>query len=86
MDSRWDLSSYRGGTILVAFRYVTDSGVDLPGWWIDDVSVGDQSISDGSSLDGFRSTSQVRPTRVTGFTVQLVATARTGRGTRSSTG
>ena len=72
VDSRWDLSSYRGETILVAFRYVTDSGVDLPGWWIDDVSVGDQSISDGSSLDGFRSTSQVRPTRVTGFTVQLV--------------
>ena len=51
---------------------MTDSGVDLPGWWIDDVTVGDQSISDGSSLAGFRSASQVRPTRVSGFTVQLV--------------
>ena len=72
VDSEWDLSSYRGETILVAFRYVTDSSVDLPGWWIDDVTVGDQSISDGSSLAGFRSASQVRPTRVSGFTVQLV--------------
>jgi hypothetical protein len=72
VETEWDLSSYRARTVLIAFRYVTDSSVDLPGWWIDDVELGDEDVSDGDSLTGFRSASEVRPTRVSGFTVQLV--------------
>ncbi|MDP9401565.1 MAG: immune inhibitor A, partial [Actinomycetota bacterium] len=68
----FDLSAYAGQTVLLAFRYLTDAGVDLPGWWIDDVAVGGTPISDGSSLEGWRSASQVRPVPVAGFTVQLV--------------
>lgn len=36
--------------MLLSFRYVTDGGVDEPGWWIDNVEVGGNSISDGSAL------------------------------------
>ncbi len=49
----FDLSQYAGQTVLLAFRYVTDPGVDLPGWWVDNVKVGTQLISDGSTLEGW---------------------------------
>ena len=69
----FDLSDYAGQDVLVSFRYVTDSGVNNPGWWVDNVAVGGSSLSDGSTLDGWQSASQVHPTAVHGFTVQLVA-------------
>src|SRR5262249_8627540 len=69
----FDLSAYAGRTILLAFRYMTDSGVDLPGWWIANVAVGATVVSDGTSLAGWQSPTQVRPVPVAGFTVQLVA-------------
>ena len=68
----FDLSAYAGRTILLAFRYITDSGVDERGWWIDDVTVGDQPLSDGTTLDGWRSTNDVRPDPVAGYTLQIV--------------
>ena len=71
----FDLSAYAGQSVLLAFRYVTDSGVDLPGWWVDDVTVGGQLVSDGSTLDGWQSTTAVRPDPVAGYTVQLVGYA-----------
>ena len=49
----FDLSQYAGQTLLLAFRYVTDPGVDEPGWWVDNIRVGTQLISDGSTLDGW---------------------------------
>ena len=69
----FDLSAYAGQTILLAFRYMTDPGVDLPGWWIDNVTVGGTLVSDGTSLAGWQSPTQVRRTPVAGFTVQLIA-------------
>jgi len=69
----FDLSEYAGQQILISFRYVTDSAVDFPGWWIDDVAVGDTRVTDGTSLEGFRSVTEVRPVPVEGYTVQLVA-------------
>ncbi len=68
-----DLSAYRGQTILLAFRYLTDSGVDGAGWWIDNLTIGGASLSDGSSLDGWRSATEANPIKVSGFTVRLVA-------------
>jgi hypothetical protein len=69
----FDLSAYAGKQILLSFRYVTDPGVDGPGWWVDNVKVGGTLISNGSSLAGWRSQTQVRQIPVNGFTVQLIA-------------
>ncbi|HEX2105906.1 MAG TPA: choice-of-anchor J domain-containing protein [Solirubrobacteraceae bacterium] len=68
----FDLSAYAGQTVLLAFRYVTDSGVDGPGWWIDDVTVGGAALGDGTTLDGWQTPTQVSPVPVAGYTVQLV--------------
>jgi hypothetical protein len=73
VTENFDLSAYAGQNVLLAFRYITDSGVDGPGWWIDDVKVNDTLITDGTSLAGFQSQTEVNPTEVSGFTVQLVA-------------
>jgi hypothetical protein len=69
----FDLSPYAGKTILLAFRYMTDGGVALPGWWVDNVQVNGAVLSDGSSLSGWQSPSEINPTEVFRFTVQLIA-------------
>jgi hypothetical protein len=68
----FDLSAYAGQTVLLAFRYVTDSGVDGAGWWVDDVAVGGAALSDGASLEGWQTPTQINPVPVAGYTVQLV--------------
>jgi Immune inhibitor A-like, MAM domain len=68
----YDLSAYRGKSVLLAFRYISDPRVTFPGWWIDDVKLGSTLLTDGSSLTGWRSFSQVSSEPVTGFTVQLI--------------
>ncbi len=67
------LAAYAGQDVLLAFRYVTDSFVTEPGWWIDNVSVGGTMVSDGSTLAGWQSMTQVNPVDVEDFTVQLVS-------------
>ncbi|HSL65102.1 MAG TPA: hypothetical protein VK874_10640, partial [Gaiellaceae bacterium] len=44
-----------------------------PGFWVDDVAVGGTVISDGSTLAGWMSPSEVRPDTVAGFTVRIVS-------------
>ena len=86
LNETCSLSAYAGQTILVSFRYLTDPAVEgqvetvPPGWWIDDVSVGGSVLSDGSTLDGWQSPTQVRPIPVPNFTVQLISySSLTGR-------
>jgi hypothetical protein len=75
------LSAYAGQTVLLAFRTFNDPGtlgVDPPapipaGAWVDDVKVGGTLISDGSSLDGWQSFTQVHPNSVAGFTVTILS-------------
>ena len=73
------LSAYAGQSVLLAFRTINDpntQGTDPntpPGFWVDDVAIGGTVISDGSSLAGWQSPTEVRPIAVNGFTVQLVA-------------
>jgi len=73
-----DLAPYAGRTVLLSFRFITDPAVEgettriRPGWYIDTVTLGGTLITDGSTLTGFRSLTQVRPVRVSGFTVQLI--------------
>jgi Immune inhibitor A peptidase M6 len=69
----FDLSDYAGQDVLLAFHYITDGGVSLDGWWIDDIAVGGTAVSNGEDLDAWDSPSQINPTEVFGFAVQLVA-------------
>ncbi len=78
-----DLGVYAGRSIHLAFRNVTDGSVPgdpeatiPPGFWLRNLSLGGSPVSPGSSLAGWLSPSQVRPTAVHGFTVQLVAAGR----------
>ncbi len=68
-----DLSAYAGETVLLAFRYVTDQLVTEPGFWVDDLAIDGTMLSDGSTLDGWSSPTEISPVSVEGFTVQLVA-------------
>lgn len=73
------LAAYAGQTVLLAFRTFNDPaslGQDEsvpPGFWIDNVAVGSTSVSDGTTLDGWKSFSETRPTTVAGFTVYIVS-------------
>lgn len=69
----FNLAAYAGQKVLLSFRYLTDPGVDMDGWWIDDVKVGNQNVSNGQNLTGWRSGTEVNPAPVSGWTVQLVA-------------
>ena len=71
-SASYDLSAYRGRTVLLAFRYVTDPRVAFSGWWIDDVRLGSTSLTSGAALSGWQSLSRVSSEPLTGFTVQLV--------------
>ena len=83
------LAPYAGQAVLVAFRYVTDSNTrgsptgndrGVPdGWWVDNVGVGSTPLSDGSTLAGWQTPTQVNPIPVHGFTVQLVAYSANSR-------
>ncbi len=71
-NASYDLSAFGGRTVLLAFRYVSDPRVAFAGWWIDDVRLGSVTLTDGSSLAGWQSFSQVSTTPLTGLSVQLV--------------
>jgi Immune inhibitor A peptidase M6 len=85
-----DLSAHAGTTIHVAFRHVTDGSVAgdpddptatiSPGFWLRNVTLGTSQVADGSSIAGWLTPSQARPTDVHGFTVQLVSYSSDGRG------
>jgi hypothetical protein len=79
MPQTCSLAAYAGQTVLLAFRAFNDPAVlgdgapIPPGFWVDDVAVGGTAISDGSSLEGWQSFSQVRPDTVAGFTVTILS-------------
>jgi hypothetical protein len=72
-NETFSLSPYAGQSVLLSFRYMTDGAVSNPGWWIDNVKVGNTVISDGTDLGDWQSRTEVNPVEVAGFTVQLVA-------------
>ena len=84
-----DLGVYAGRTIHLAFRNVTDGSVAgdpddsaaaiPPGFWLRNVALDGATVSAGSSLDGWLSPSQVRPTAVHGFSLQLIMQRRGAR-------
>jgi hypothetical protein len=79
VNESFDLSPYAGQTILLAFRYITDANTRGAGVWVDNIKVGDTLVSDGSSLDGWQTFTQIKPIAVNGFTVQLVGYSSDGK-------
>ena len=72
----FDLTAYAGKTVLLAFRYVSDGGVNEGGWFVDNVKVGDTLVSDGTDVDVFKSATQVYATPIYAFNVRLVGINR----------
>ena len=75
----FDLSKYAGQTIDIAFRYITDAATVGDGFWVDNVKVGDELISEGDDLGEWTSLTQAHPVPVAGWTVQLVAYGTDGK-------
>jgi hypothetical protein len=75
----FDLSAYAGQDILVAFRCVTDWAFFEDGWFIDNVMVDGELISDGSDASVFQDISQILPTD-NDFTVTFVGYKGHGNG------
>ena len=68
-----DLSAYAGQTVLLSFRYVTDGTVSFAGFWLDDVALDGTQVSDGTTLEGWSSPTELNPTAAEGYTVRIVA-------------
>ena len=76
LEERIDLSPYAGQQVLLRFWYITDPGLNQPGWLIDDISIPEIGFSDNAEqgdsdwmVDGFvRSTNLVPQS----YIVQLV--------------
>ncbi|MBM3123508.1 MAG: hypothetical protein FJZ87_00375 [Chloroflexi bacterium] len=76
----YDLSPYAGQDILVAFRMITDWGTHYEGWYIDNVYVDGNLISDGTDASIFKDISELFPID-NDFTVTFVG--KRGWGKRS---
>jgi hypothetical protein len=74
-----NLSAYAGKTVILLFRGVTDWGTvgnddetANDGWFVDDITLGGTLLSDGTSLAGWRSETEIVPVKIAGWTIQLV--------------
>jgi hypothetical protein len=68
----YDLRAYAGRRVLLGFRYTADATTNQGGWLIDEVTVGARRVSDGATLTGLRSPSQIRRVGVHAWHVRLV--------------
>ncbi|MBA3742302.1 immune inhibitor A domain-containing protein [Sporichthya sp.] len=68
----FDLSEYAGQKVLIGFRYVSDPLINNGGWAVDDIAVGGKVISNGTSIDPFRTMTQISPLPVKDWSLQLV--------------
>ena len=48
----FDLSSYQGQSIIIRWHFGSDSSVQYPGWYIDDVSISGCTVPEQGSLEG----------------------------------
>jgi hypothetical protein len=74
----YDLAPYRGRSVLLALRYLTDGRVAFPGWWVDDIRLAGASLSNGAALAGWQSFSRFGGEQASGFTVQLIGYTTSG--------
>ncbi|PVV84371.1 immune inhibitor A domain-containing protein [Dehalogenimonas alkenigignens] len=78
INMRFDLSAYAGQDILIAFRCVTDWATYYGGWWVDNVYVDGELISDGTDASVFKDISQLFPVD-NDYTVTFVAMKNSGK-------
>jgi hypothetical protein len=71
----YSLAAYAGKQVLLGLRYVSDGAVNKGGWRIGRLTLGGNTLSDGSSLEGWKSPTDIVPTRVTAWHVTLVGLA-----------
>ena len=80
---RMDLTRYAGeASVVVRFEYVTDEGVNLDGWLIDDVSIPELGfVDDGERVDGWRAGGfrHTDNTLAQGYVVQVVEVGMDGK-------
>jgi hypothetical protein len=79
VSETFDLAPYAGQTVLLALRYVTDTNTRGSGVWVDNVRVGGNLVSDGTSLAGWQTFTQIKPISVNGFTLQLIGYETMGK-------
>jgi hypothetical protein len=79
VNESFDLTPYAGKTVLLAFRYITDANTRGDGVWVDNVKVNSTVVSDGSSLAGWQTFTQIKPIAVNGYTVQVIAYSTDGK-------
>jgi hypothetical protein len=68
----FDLSAYAGQSVLISIRYVSDGSTNRGGLLVDDITVGDTLISDGSTLDPFDSPTEISPIPIGNWNVKLI--------------
>jgi hypothetical protein len=78
VHERCNLTKYAGERVFLAFRYVTDGSVQRKGFWVDDVTLDGRLVSNGTSLRGWKSATQVHPVDVEKWLVRLVAIDNSG--------
>jgi len=64
----FDLSAYKGQTVLLSFRYMTDWATENPGWWVDNITINNQLIDDADEKVIFT----VPPLPETDFIVSII--------------
>lgn len=79
VSMEFDLSTYAGQDVLIAFRHITDWATHYGGWYIDNVYVDSTLISDGSDASIFKDITEVVPME-NDFSVTFVAIKEMGKG------
>ncbi|MFX1320196.1 MAG: hypothetical protein ACFFAQ_01000 [Promethearchaeota archaeon] len=51
MTMSFDLTPYAGQTVWIGFRYMTDWGTERPGFWVDNIYIGDILVEDADTTD-----------------------------------
>ncbi|MCO8271305.1 immune inhibitor A [Actinoplanes sp. TRM 88003] len=69
---KYDLTPYAGKDVLLGLRYVTDGAVSKGGWRIGAMTLAGSTLSDGSTMTGWRSPTEIVPTPVHNWHVRLV--------------
>jgi hypothetical protein len=68
-----NLKKYAGERVILAFRYVTDGSVQFDGFWVGNVTLDGDQVTNGRSLQGWKSPTQINPVDVEAWNVRLVA-------------
>ncbi|TDL30839.1 DUF3823 domain-containing protein [Jeotgalibacillus sp. S-D1] len=72
VDGQYDLSSYAGKTVKLAFDLETDFLIGRPGWYIDDVKISAEALSTVAKAKSVKDTGETKKERAPKFNAQKV--------------